>query len=784
MTAPVPHRSGFRNSLSRAVLLGLLLFLTACPFAAAGRSGEQIYRKQCASCHGASGEGSAENYPQPLTGPRSVAQLARYIAKRMPEDAPGTCVGEDADRVAAYIHETFYSPAAQARNKPPRLELSRLTVRQLRNAAADLVGSFRSQPRPDGRQGLRAEYSGARRFRRGKPALERIDPTVQFDFGTASPVKDIDPHAFSIRWQGSLLAPETGEYEFTVRTDHATRLWLNDPKRPLIDAWVKSGKDTEHRGSIFLLGGRAYPLRLEFSKAKQGVDDSKNEKKRPSAPAMIALEWKLPQRPAEVVPARNLLPVSFPESFVLTTAFPPDDRSMGYERGTSISRAWEQATTDAAIETAGYVAAHVNELAGTRDGAPDRDRAVRDFCRRFVERAFRRPLTDEQKRIFIDRQLERGPDLDTGVKRMVLLALKSPRFLYREVGSGPDAYDTAARLSFALWDSPPDPELLEAARTGKLATHEQVEHQAERMLADLRARAKLHDFFLRWLKVEQVPDLAKDPKQLPGFDAAVALDLRTSLELFLEDVLTSEAADFRRLLLDESVYLNGRLAKLYGANLPADAPFHKVSLDPGKRAGILSHPYLLATFAYTASSSPIHRGVFLARNVLGQTLRPPPEAFTPFPADLHPSLTTRERVALQTKPQACASCHGMINPLGFTLESFDAIGRFRDRERGRPVDSTGSYLTRTGEKVTFSGVRPLASFLASSPETHDAFVQQMFHYLIKQPIRAFGPYALADLRQSFVAKQFNVRKLVVEIAATAALPTAPTSPSPRRKQEK
>ena len=148
----------------------------------------------------------------------------------------------------------------------------------------------------------------------------------------------------------------------------------------------------------------------------------------------------------------------------------------------------------------------------------------------------------------------------------------------------------------------------------------------------------------------------------------------------------SPASDFRQLLLADYLYLNGRLARFYGGNLPADSSFQKVSLDPEARAGVLSHPYLMATFAYTSTSSPIHRGVFLARNVLGQMLRPPPEAFTPLPAELHPSLTTRERVALQTQPQACQSCHSMINPLGFTLEHFDAVGRYQAKEKDKPID--------------------------------------------------------------------------------------------------
>jgi hypothetical protein len=177
----------------------------------------------------------------------------------------------------------------------------------------------------------------------------------------------------------------------------------------------------------------------------------------------------------------------------------------------------------------------------------------------------------------------------------------------------------------------------------------------------------------------------------------------------------------------------------------------------------------MATFAYTASTSPIHRGVFLARNVLGVSLRPPPQAFTPLPAELHPELTTRERIALQTSPEACQACHAVINPLGFTLENFDAVGRYRDREKGRPIDASGAYLTRAGELVKFHGVRDLASFLTHSEDAQEAFVQHLFHYLVKQPVNAFGPQTLADLRRFFAGNEYNIRKLMVEMMAASAL---------------
>ncbi len=290
------------------------------------------------------------------------------------------------------------------------------------------------------------------------------------------------------------------------------------------------------------------------------------------------------------------------------------------------------------------------------------------------------------------------------------------------------------------------------------------------MATDPRARVKLEGFLLQWLKIDQSRDIVKDPKLYPEWSETVVSDLRTSLDLFLDDVIGSEASDYRQLLRASYVYLNGRLAPLFGAKLAADAPFQKVVLEHQERTGLLTHPYLLANFAYTATSSPIHRGVFIARSVLGRVLRPPPEAVAPLAPDLHPDLTTRQRVTIQTQPESCRSCHGMINPLGFTLEHFDALGRYRKEEKGKPIDAAGSYEARTGgQTVKFAGALDLAAYLASSGEAHSAFVQQLFHYLIKQPIGAYGPQELPDLRRFFVTHDFNIRKLMVEIMASTAL---------------
>ncbi|MCE9560599.1 MAG: DUF1592 domain-containing protein [Planctomycetes bacterium] len=660
--------------------------------------------------------------------------------------------------------------------------------------------------------GLRGEYFNSRGFQGDKRLIQRNDAEVAFDFkvggpdGTQpvkvepkkqEPKKDdkkdppkkeepkkepekkeppkkeepkFDPHQFSIRWEGSVLAPETGLYDFVVKTDQALRLWVNDNKKPVIDAWVKSGTDTEYRASVYLLAGRYYPVKLEFSKAKQGVDDSKKNPNPPPKNAFISLNWKRPKGTLEVIPGRCLSPVKMPEVAVIESPFPPDDRSLGWERGTSISKEWESATTDGAIEAASYVLARLPELAGAQDGAKDRDVKLKAFCLKFAERAFRRPLSDDEKKLFIDKQFEgTGADLDLAVKRSLLFVLKSPRFLYPDAANLPENYAVAAKLALVLWDAFPDTLLLDAAAKGLLTNPVEVTKQAERMLADPRAKAKIREFLFVWLKLDQSPELAKDAKRFPGFDASVAADLRTSLELFLDDVVWNDG-DFRKLLQADDLYLNGRLAKFYGVEMPADAGFTKVKFEADKRSGgVLTHPYVLAVLAYNAETSPIHRGVFVARALLGITIRPPKDAFTPLAADLHPKLTTRERVLLQTKPAACAGCHGIMNPLGFSLENFDAVGRFRAKENDKPVDAVGSYDTRAGATAKFTGAKELAKFLSSSPEVAAAFTERLFHHLVKQPVMAFGVNKPQELQKSFSENGFNVRKLVVEIAVTAAM---------------
>ena len=707
---PLAVCNSFRLNTLAIFLFAVIFVASEAVFGAETPTGQAIYKEECSRCHGPMGEGTKKT-TRPLVGEKSPAQLVPLLRRSMPDDDPGSLTDEQYQQAATYIYDTFYSTDAQARLHPPRVALSHLTVIQYRSTVADLIGGFRSAAKVDARQGLRGEYYNSSNTRNDKRLIDRIDPVVNFDFGTDGPDapssgEKFSPDQFSMEWQGSVFAAETGDYDFIVHTEMALRLWVNDLNKPLIDAMVKSGSDTEYRATVFLVAGRTYSIRLDVSKGREIKDKDKNKMGGAIWPtkASVALLWKVPHHQAdEIIPARCLSPVQSPEVAVIQTAFPPDDRSYGWERGTTVSKEWVSAATDAAMDVAGYVGEHLQELSGASGGSKDREGKLKSFCKAFAERAFRRPLTDAEAREFVDRQFENGADPDLAVKRIIIRVMISPEFFYPgqfdEHGAGSESgarsYAVAARLALSLWDSLPDKALLRAATEGKLSTRPEIATQAERMLDDPRARLKVRQALLAWLRVDQSPELVKDAKKFPDFNAAFASDLRTSLELFLDDVISSKNGDFRQLLLSDDLFLNGRLAQFYGADLPPDSDFTNVRLEPEHRAGVLTQPYMLATFAYPGESSPIHRGVFMIRGILGITLRPPANAsFTPFSADEHPGLTTRERITLQTSTQSCSACHSVINPLGFALEQFDAVGRHRDMENGKAIDAGGHYETR------------------------------------------------------------------------------------------
>ncbi|WP_197531510.1 DUF1588 domain-containing protein [Posidoniimonas corsicana] len=754
------------------VLAALLVTQLACGVGATPPDGAAIYAERCAACHGDKGQGT-DIYEIPLAGDLPVSRLSEVISDTMPEGEPELCTGAEAEAAARYVYDTFYSPIAQARLRPPRVALSRLTARQHRQTLIDLAQSFSWRGKEDGSRGLTAEFFEGHRPNGDRRKAERVDARVDFaliDSGLFSKEflfppedKSLDPiprarkHSVVMLWRGGVRAPETGPYEFIVQTNAGFTLHLNDRDEPLIDGRVKSGDADGGRARINLVEGRVYHVRLEVTRVFE--ED-----------VYVRLRWKTPTGVEQLIPTQMLTPHDQPELLILDTALPADDQSEGFVRGANVSAQWEEATTRLALEAADKL---IEELPGRLklSGDPQHDRAlVRTFCLDFADRAFRRPLTDEQRRRCVDAYFDTDARWRQAAKLSLLTTLKSPYFLYPELGAaGPESdWRVASRLALSLWDSTPDETLSLLARKGEIHSLAQALEQAHWMLGDPRSEAKLVQFFRNWLEMNLPEPIRRDPDVFAGFDEHVADDLRTSLELFVTDVLRSEASDFRQLFLSNQIYLNDRLASFLGAEPPGDDGFQQVSFEPEHRAGVVTHPFVVANHSYFRETSPIHRGVFLARHILGRALRPPPVAVAPTAPDLHPGMTTRERVALQTSPPECQHCHVMINDLGFSLEQFDAVGRLREAEHGKPIDPSGGYVTTEGHEHEFRHARELAHFLADSRDVQRAFVIQLFEHLSKQPVMAYGADTPDQLMEIFKSGDFSIRSLAAEMAAIIA----------------
>jgi len=744
--------------------------------------GKAIYAKLCLECHGPTGEGSDKSDADPLFGDSSLASLTGRIERTMPEDNEAACVGPDAAAVAEYIYHAFYSVEAQARLKPVQRDLTHLTAPQLQNSLADMFALVRDSRFPPvlEKHGLKGEYFANGNFEvkkenNGSDRFERIDPRISFDYGTGHPEVPEDKiftgEGYGVRWSGSIFIEESGPYEFTLRTRNGAILVLNDHDDDLgtiIDAWVASDDEMrEQSATRYLLGGRSYTLQLKYFKFKQPRGG-------------VELLWKKPGGVREVIPERVLGPDWSHPVFVTTATFPPDDRSYGYERGTSLSREWLDAVHHAAFEAGDYAAANARQLARTKKDDPEHDTKLRQLATRLAEAAFRRPLHEEEKSGYVDRffdeKVNGATDSEAALRKSVAHIASAPLFLYPDLcfddPTGPWA--RASSLSLALWDSLPNKQLREAAGKDKLNTPEELEKRAWDMLWDGRARHKMRGFSHHWLETERGRELNKDAKLFPDFDQAVLADLGQSLDLFVDEIIWSDASDYRQLMLADYVYLNERLAPLYGhKELKGD--FQKVVLADQQRSGVITHPYLLSSFSYRNNSSPIHRGVFLTRNIAGLPLKPPPEAILFADSHFPANLTMREKVTELTRSKACMSCHSIINPLGFSLEHYDAIGRWRNSEQNKPINDDSVLQTDSGERFEFSGPHEVARFAAESTIGQDAFVRQLFQHTVKQPHLAYGLDALPSLQKQFRDTGCNIRNLLVKIAVTAASPPQPPS---------
>lgn len=438
-----------------------------------------------------------------------------------------------------------------------------------------------------------------------------------------------------------------------------------------------------------------------------------------------------------------------------------------------------------AARASGKLLAEVPSCLGAAGGAACRDE-LRAFIASFGKRAFRRPLADDEI-AELEALFQRGTalgevegDARTGLELVLQAMLQSPHFLYRVELGMPDPvegdvvpltpYEIASRLSYLLWGTMPDDALFAAAERGELATAEQIKAQAERMLEDDRAREAVKNFHRQWLGLAKIDEIAaggKDPSLYPDYRDELLPLFQAETEAFLDHAIFVDDASVTELFTAPYSMMNRELAEFYGIEGgPKGSAFERVELDPSQRAGFLTHAGLLALYAKPNRSSPVHRGRFVRQSLLCQ-IPPPPPDMVPEPPMVDPTKTTREQFAQHVSDPNCRSCHAMLDPIGFGFEHYDALGRWRDRENGIPIDASGE-LTQTDVDGPFDGAVELAHRLAQSEQVRACVVKQWFRFGYGRAEQREDACSVAQVNQAFEASRFNIKALLVALTQTDA----------------
>jgi hypothetical protein len=398
----------------------------------------------------------------------------------------------------------------------------------------------------------------------------------------------------------------------------------------------------------------------------------------------------------------------------------------------------------------------------------------REFVESFGRRAFRRPLESAEAQRWVDYFEEQrvAIDFDAAVQLTVAAMLQSPQFLYRleEQASPADdgqleltPYELASRLSYFLWESMPDDELLAAADADQLQTAEQIEAQARRMLEDDRARKTIRNFHRQWLYLDRVLGEDKVQDQFPMWGSAAKQSAREESLRFVEN-LVLEGGTVADLLTSNVAYVDDVTAELYGVTAPVE-PWSEVLLDPAERGGILSRIAFLAGHAHEANGSPPLRGVFVMDRILCEPrLTPPANADISVP-EADPNLgpmTNRDLFEQRVAPPSCQGCHVRIDGFGYGFEEYDAAGLYRTEDNGLPVDASG-YAAGIGNDADYDGAVELQGLLAESDVVQDCVVKQWFTYAYGRIMEPADTCQVEALQAEFANTGGTIIELLIDL---------------------
>jgi hypothetical protein len=390
-----------------------------------------------------------------------------------------------------------------------------------------------------------------------------------------------------------------------------------------------------------------------------------------------------------------------------------------------------------------------------------------------ARRAYRRPVTDKEVASlsrFVKMAQAEGQSVEQGLQVAIQAMLVSPHFLYR-IERDPDPtdpakvhrisdFELASRLSYFLWSSMPDDELLDLAEDGKLHEPAALEAQVKRMLADERASALAENFAGQWLEIRNLDSVNPDPQKFPDWGPDLRDAMKTETQMFFASLLR-ENKPLSEFLDAPYTFLNDRLARHYGIPGVKGPEFRRVDLATGQRGGILSHASVLTVTSYPTRTSPVIRGKYVLQNILGT---PPPEPPPDVPAldedSVGSAASLRQQLEKHRTNAICASCHDRMDVLGFGLENYDAIGRWRTMDGKFPVDSSGTLPNGK----SFSSPAELRALLKDDlPDFARCLTEKMLIYSLGRGLERYDKKTVNEIVAKLEASGYRFQTLVHEI---------------------
>ncbi len=396
------------------------------------------------------------------------------------------------------------------------------------------------------------------------------------------------------------------------------------------------------------------------------------------------------------------------------------------------------------------------------------------ILRNLILRAYRRPATEqetERLRRLVKSVQSEGEPLERGIQLALQAVLVSPHFLFRlefDPEGGPagaalpvSPYELASRLSYFLWSSLPDDELLRLAEESKLHEPRVLSQQVRRMLKDPKSEALVENFAGQWLQLRNLESARPDPDRFPGFDDELRDAMRLETEFFFRAIL-QEDHSLLNFLDANFTFLNKRLARHYGHPGVQGEHFRRVELPGDQRGGLITQASILTVSSYPTRTSPVLRGKWVLENILGAPPPPPPVVETLEEQPNTSPMTLRQRLEKHRSLPACAACHEKMDALGFGLENYDAVGAWRTEEDGAPVDASGEL---PGGR-SFQGPGDLKSVLVHTER--DAFVhcltEKMLTYALGRGLEPYDQAAVDQICRELENKDFKFSELVLSIA--------------------